>query len=70
MFLDLLAISVMEPLFLVARERRLQALQPVGGPTVLTPGDLVGLVWRCGHRGRLRRCTRRSSCEAPDLTDP
>jgi len=26
------------------RERRLQALQPVGEPTVLTPGDLVGLL--------------------------
>ena len=40
----LIAISVTAPLFLVARERRLQALQPVGEPTVLTPSDLVGLV--------------------------
>ena len=40
----LIAISVTAPLFLVARERRLQALQPGGEPTVLTPGDLVGLV--------------------------
>lgn len=39
----LIAISVTAPLFLVARERRLQALQQVGEPTVLTSGDLVGL---------------------------
>ena len=40
----LIAISVTAPLFLVARERRLQVLQPVGEPTVLTPSDLVGLI--------------------------
>ena len=40
----LIAISVTAPLFLGARERRLQAMQPVDEPTVLTPGDLVGLV--------------------------
>ena len=40
----LIATSVTAPLFLVARERRLPALQPVEQPTVLTPGDLVGLV--------------------------
>ena len=40
----LIAISVTAPLFLVARERRLQSLQSVGESTVLTPGDLVGLV--------------------------
>ena len=40
----LIAISVTAPLFLVARERRLQELQPAGESTVLTPGDLVGLV--------------------------
>ena len=44
MFLALIAISGTAPLFLVAHERRLQALQPVGGPTVLRLGDLVGLV--------------------------
>jgi hypothetical protein len=44
MFLALIAISVTAPLFLVARERRLQALQPVDQPTVLTPGDRVGLI--------------------------
>lgn len=40
----LIAISVTVPLFLIARERRLDALQPAGEVVDLPRGDLVGLV--------------------------